>query len=230
MKVQIEKIVREYGYELKRKRKHAVYHHPDGRVFVMANTPSDWRAERNMLTDFARQVGKSRRELLYGPKRHKPEPILPCVPVQVELEPVETITMHNQPVDHPPVTDNITPLTKAEQKKLRRWERHYQQKAIKHAKLKLHLESKMQLITSIIKEKKFDLGLLVHACASEFRDEGRQYKVIGVGHQNNLFLTLKVGPFYLDLPNCLARTETVWEHHGHLVEMLGELEGEEYHL
>lgn len=62
------------GAELLRTTKHHVWRLPNGQKFTAASTPSDWRAEKNQLTDLRHALGEvpvhqegERRE-----KRHKP--------------------------------------------------------------------------------------------------------------------------------------------------------------
>ena len=59
----IDQALSQHGFELVRTRKHRVYKRADGTTFVTPSTPSDVRWERHALADFARIVGKTKREL-----------------------------------------------------------------------------------------------------------------------------------------------------------------------
>ena len=55
MNKDIEKLVRSYGYELVRQKKHLVFQHPiSGQVFTCAKSASDFRAMRNVERDLKR--------------------------------------------------------------------------------------------------------------------------------------------------------------------------------
>ena len=57
---EIETLLRNHGAVLDRQHKHPVWRFPDGRIFVMAGTPGDYRAERNSLSDLRRLLGVKR--------------------------------------------------------------------------------------------------------------------------------------------------------------------------
>ena len=65
---QVETHLLANGFELVRHRKHKIFRRDDGKVFTMASTPSDWRSERNALTQLARLLGVQRRDLVYVPR------------------------------------------------------------------------------------------------------------------------------------------------------------------
>lgn len=44
-------VLAELGAVLVRNRNHLIYRFPNGQTFVMSRTPSDYRAERNMVRD-----------------------------------------------------------------------------------------------------------------------------------------------------------------------------------
>ena len=48
---QLESLLRLHGFKVVRETKHLVYKNPQGKIFVTSKTPSDWRAQRNMLTE-----------------------------------------------------------------------------------------------------------------------------------------------------------------------------------
>jgi len=59
----LDQALTQHGFALVRTRKHQVYKRVDGTTFVTPSTPSDVRWERPALADFARIVGKTKREL-----------------------------------------------------------------------------------------------------------------------------------------------------------------------
>lgn len=67
----IEQLLRNHGFELARQNKHKVYKREDGTTFVTASTPSDWRAERNQMSDLARVIGTDKRTLLASLERRR---------------------------------------------------------------------------------------------------------------------------------------------------------------
>lgn len=56
-RAEVDRILRERGAVLSRQRKHEVWRFPDGKTFVRASTPSDWRADLNNLRDLRRVLG-----------------------------------------------------------------------------------------------------------------------------------------------------------------------------
>jgi hypothetical protein len=54
---QVYEILNGCGAVLVRRRKHKVYKFPNGKTFVVANTPSDIHAASNQLTDLRRTIG-----------------------------------------------------------------------------------------------------------------------------------------------------------------------------
>jgi hypothetical protein len=52
----IEELLCKYRFELVAERKHLKYKNPEGKIFIAAKTPSDWRAEMNSLTTLKRVI------------------------------------------------------------------------------------------------------------------------------------------------------------------------------
>jgi hypothetical protein len=50
----------EHNFDLVRQRKHKIYRNPNGMTFVVASTPSDWRASRNSLATLKRMLRGAR--------------------------------------------------------------------------------------------------------------------------------------------------------------------------
>lgn len=224
----LERIIRDQGFELARQRKHKVYKHPDGRTFVMASTPSDWRAGQNILGDFAKVTGKSRQELLNPAKPERERTRLEPIEEPMMLVPV---AMAEVPPLH---VDTTTPLTKNDLKKLKRWEKHYAEREARHAKLKQHLELMMDFMKHESEVGKLPPDSIMIALEHFLSKEGRNPILVGfcittkvsVPHLTiqDIYGTLQVGPFYLDLYETKARTETTWWYGGKVkVEILGAL-------
>ncbi len=64
-----QEILRSVGAELVRQSRHAIYKLPDGRGFVQAKTPSDWRASRKSLASLRRVVNTATER---SPQLHSP--------------------------------------------------------------------------------------------------------------------------------------------------------------
>ena len=67
---QVEELLKQHGAKLVRHKKHQVWRFPDGRVYVMSSTPSDYRAEDNNLRDLRRMLGIER-EIRKNPLRQE---------------------------------------------------------------------------------------------------------------------------------------------------------------
>jgi hypothetical protein len=64
----VEELIRKHGGKLVRAKKHHVWRFPDGRNFVMSNTPSDIRADRNNIMNLYKFLGIER-EIIKNPDR-----------------------------------------------------------------------------------------------------------------------------------------------------------------
>ena len=51
-------LLRQHKFVLVREDKHKVYRNPEGKVYVTSATPSDWRAEFNMLKSLKRCIAE----------------------------------------------------------------------------------------------------------------------------------------------------------------------------
>jgi hypothetical protein len=67
----IEQLLSSHGFELARQKKHRIYKREDGVTFVAASTPSDWRAERNQISDLCRVIGLNKHRLLASLERRR---------------------------------------------------------------------------------------------------------------------------------------------------------------
>lgn len=78
-KAEVERLLKEHGAKLDRKRKHCVWKFPDGRIWVCAATPSDKRAMDNQLCDLRKLLGVTP-EIHKNPRRRrKPGIVHPIV-------------------------------------------------------------------------------------------------------------------------------------------------------
>lgn len=112
-RTQIEAQLDAHGFVLVRQKKHRVYRHASGHTFVIPNTPSDRRWEKNSLSHLHRLLHKlDAGETPVLIPRSAPAPELPQPLLEVSPEPLA-----------PPPELLPVPLTKQEQKKLRRWEK-----------------------------------------------------------------------------------------------------------
>ena len=69
---------------LLRHKNHKVYQLPNGRVFTIASTPSDFRAVQNQLSDLRKLLG-IRKSINKNPDR-KPKPGAPAKPLPLAIE------------------------------------------------------------------------------------------------------------------------------------------------
>jgi hypothetical protein len=68
----VEELLSQHGGKLVRQKKHHVWKLPDGRIFVMAATPGDIRAERNNMANLYNFLGVEK-EIIKNPDR-RPKP------------------------------------------------------------------------------------------------------------------------------------------------------------
>jgi len=57
---QVLDLLRESGFVLERSRRHNVWKHTDGRVWVVSQTPSDWRSEMNNLSNLKQFLARGK--------------------------------------------------------------------------------------------------------------------------------------------------------------------------
>lgn len=76
----VESLLREHGATIARVNKHIVYKFPDGRIFSVSQTPSDWRAGLNRLKELKRMLGLTATEARVGERREKRCPTKPSEP------------------------------------------------------------------------------------------------------------------------------------------------------
>lgn len=222
----LDRIFRQHGFDLVRQKKHRVYKHPDGRTFVTSSTPSDWRTEKNVLGDFSNLTGLDKEELLRPtkPKRQRTR-LTPLDPDQpVLLSPPE-------PVPAAPV---VVHYTKADLKRLKRWEKIYALRDAKQTKQKERLELLLRLIDHGVDRYtqrtgvEIPSGELHRVIGRALQREGWDPVTIGVavGTRQELYVSFRVGRFYLDLVRGKAFIETQWECLGEKIEVLGDIDEE----
>jgi len=110
----LDQALSQFGFALVRTRKHQVYKRADGTTFVTPSTPSDVRWERHALADFARIVGKTKRELTSPalPKRARRS--------HSRLEPLP----QHAPVVVPDLPNSVPEMSAQDRKLLKRLERY----------------------------------------------------------------------------------------------------------
>jgi hypothetical protein len=118
---ELKRRLRAHGFELVRQKKHRVFRNPSGQQFVIPSTPSDYRWSHNALADLAR---------LCGPIEDDPRPLRAkrqhgrLDPHRVEAP--EAPVAEVQP--EPPKPALEAPMSRADQQRLKRWEKHDKQR------------------------------------------------------------------------------------------------------
>lgn len=123
---QVRRLLDAHDFALVRQRKHNVYRNPAGITFVRPHTGSDSRrGDRNSLADLKRvlrghglPITTPASEIRASKSVRKPD-------VTPEASRLSTAVDNSGPVATPAPPPSPAPLTKAEQKKLARWERNY---------------------------------------------------------------------------------------------------------
>jgi predicted RNA binding protein YcfA (HicA-like mRNA interferase family) len=124
---ELEKRLRDSGFDLVRQKKHRVYKNPAGHTFVTSSTPSDHRWSDNALRQLERLCGPVTEDSRPLRARRRHRRLKPLVP-----DPAPTIaTIQEEPTPAPQSLPVVAPLSKADQKKLKRWEKHAAQRAVK---------------------------------------------------------------------------------------------------
>jgi hypothetical protein len=134
----LDHLIQDAGFQLVRDRKHRVYHHVElNKILVTASTPSDHRAEANIIAQVAKLTGRKKRDLLGGSRKRKPKSTKPSSVVIASSEPASVLeTTLADPLE-PTAAEAIAgpaPLTASEQKYLRRLEKHEAQRKEKEAR------------------------------------------------------------------------------------------------
>lgn len=70
---EVTKLLRDHGAVLDRSKKHNVWKFPDGKTFVCAHTPSDFRAHDRQLSDLRNLLGLQQHLTTVGERRQKRE-------------------------------------------------------------------------------------------------------------------------------------------------------------
>lgn len=145
----LARALQHHGFELIREKRHRIYRDREGRTL----TPSDWRAEREALSDLARLLGKKKRELLpdrrrlRGQREHLQENLpkagLPEV-IEVKTASVEIVP----PAPAPAVEAKPAPVTwtKGELKKLKRLEKLEGLRAAKQERQMAVMQTAVRLV------------------------------------------------------------------------------------
>lgn len=206
----LEQIIREQGFEFHRRNKHKIYKRGDGKTFVTACTPSDRRYQANAISDLARILGVPRRELLKPKERvknHQP------------LEPLEPLASHPEclPVSIPALPTPLSrPFTKQERSKLKRWEKHWEEKRARHALLRKRLEHILTFLSNYVVEGQLDpeeasLGLWAILKEEHLSPKKMAVEIKSTNGDKVLGVIPKVGPFHLSLLSNSVHAENLWK-------------------
>jgi hypothetical protein len=119
---ELQNRLRAHGFKLARQNKHRVYKNASGNIFVVPSTPSDHRWTANALADLARLCGSTETDSrpLRARRPHG----------KLEAAAVESLPMEVLPPQ--PAAEPIpAPLSRADQQRLKRWEKHHAQRTAK---------------------------------------------------------------------------------------------------
>lgn len=205
----MEDLVKRYGFDLARQKKHKVYKHPDGRTFVLPSTPSDWRSSHNQLSDFSRLMGLSKKELLGLERKERKEVVVEDKPVL--LHPPELVLSVEEKINEAPIA-----YSKSDLKKLKRWEKIYRLQQEKLSKRKRELEDHLIVTQGVFKqlvlEGNYSTTDFYTAWKVVLQRAGWNPVSCGlvINDWTDLFLIYQVGKFYLDVHTGIARLETQW--------------------
>jgi hypothetical protein len=134
----LDHLIQNAGFELIRDRKHRVYHHVElNKILVTASTPSDQRAEANIIAQVAKLTGRKKRDLLGGSNKRKRKSTKPSSVVIASSEPASVVETTFADPHELTVEEAITapaPLTASERRYLRRLEKHEAQRKEKEAR------------------------------------------------------------------------------------------------
>jgi hypothetical protein len=125
--------IRSAGFQLLRDRKHHVYHHTElNKILVTASTPSDQRAEANIIAQVAKLTGRKKKDLLGGSSnKRQPQSSQPSSVVIAPPPPAQTAETAVAALPQLIVVEALPfppPLTAGERKYLRRLEKHESQR------------------------------------------------------------------------------------------------------
>lgn len=91
--VEVDRILKEYRATMVRHKKHQVWRFPDGRIYVQASTPSDFRSAGNNLRDLRKMLGLGKERGKPGERREKAVKCRPATPPTRRITPSASTAM-----------------------------------------------------------------------------------------------------------------------------------------
>jgi predicted RNA binding protein YcfA (HicA-like mRNA interferase family) len=140
---EFEKALRAHGFKLARQKKHRVHKNPEGKTLVTASTPSDWRWSRNALRQLVKLCGPI--EADHRPLRARRE----HGKLESFAEPIQERQATAEPIPQPR-------LSRADQLRLKRWEKHESQRKVKIERQRVRLSEVAQLANQAYMENADD--------------------------------------------------------------------------
>jgi hypothetical protein len=125
---QLVNSLRAHGFELARQRKHRVYKNSAGSTFVIPSTPSDRRWSANALADLARLCGPAETDSrpLRARRQHGR-----LDSVEPYRDAIDSALANGEVQPTLPIAPVVPALSRADQQRLKRWEKHESQRGAK---------------------------------------------------------------------------------------------------
>jgi predicted RNA binding protein YcfA (HicA-like mRNA interferase family) len=227
---ELQKNLRAHGFELARQRKHRVYKDRAGRTFVTSSTPSDRRWSAKALADLVRMCGPTGRDSrpLRARRRHgRLEPAFACLPADVVKPP------------RPPVNPDPAPaLSRADQQRLKRREKHQVQRGAKIERQRAQLSDIARRAHEFMEDEGWEpepftdcaCATFWHIKALGFQDVALAAADIVVnGEKCAIGIYVRVNGWFVDIfDNALRESPTWAESRGVMVEVFSDIRPEEF--
>src|ERR1700722_4356556 len=228
----LNRLLEQHGFELVRQRKHRVFRNPAGQIFILPSTPSDKRWSANALADLARLCGPVEEESrpLRARRLHgRLEAMEPTAPLSVEV---------SQAPKTQPAAEPLPALSRADQLRLKRWEKHEKQRKQRDPKSERRLAKLRDLAFrahgSLEKWSGGDPSSLIVALTEEtlgrikrlgFQDTALSVAdvVESVAGARSVALYVRVGSRFVDILCGVVREGPTWQDDDATVEVWGDL-------
>jgi hypothetical protein len=153
---ELQRRLRAHRFELARQRKHRVYKNPAGQTFVLPSTPSDQRWSTIALAELARLCGPIETDSrpLRARRQH----------AKLDIEPPPSIEALPSPAAPVPAAP---PLSRADQQRLKRWEKHESQRGAKFERRLVKLRDLAYRMHDSLKKGGGNRGLLIFRLTQE---------------------------------------------------------------
>ena len=226
----LDDIIQNAGFALVRDGKHRIYRHIElNKTLVTASTPSDQRAESNIIAQVARLTGRKERDLLGGkrkPKSTKPSSVVPDSPEPASI--AETTATDPPQLTVEECNTVPDPLTASERRYLRRLEKHETQRKEKGAKQQRKYQHWIAMVHAHVLELVKDLGEAPgkDEIAEEYETAALALYIIArkTGHNdaelmvadcktdgcNSTLFVVRIGRCYLDLFSAMVHESPRW--------------------